>query len=110
MELLVAIVLLAITVLLAGHAVASALRLGHRGLAGARLAAALMVQASSLDASAYAGAPCSGLATGARRHGDLAIRWRTADPRSPGELLLEATLPAGARPMVDSITVRLACR
>lgn len=108
-EVLVAVVLLAGTMLATGHAIASALRLGHRGLVEARLAAALAVQVSLIESAAQAGMSCRTLASGERREGALSIRWRPASLRHPALVLLEAELQARGQRVADSVAVLLAC-
>lgn len=109
-EVMVAVLVVAVVLLAAGHAIASALRLGQRGLMEAQLAAALRAEASLLAAAAHAGAPCSALTFGARREGELSLRWRTMAPTQPGVVLLEAESGAGPRRLADSVTLLLACQ
>lgn len=109
-EVMVAVLVLAVILLAAGHATASALRLGHRGLLEARLAAALGAEAALLDAAAHAGLACSTLTFGRRREGELSVRWRAMAPAQPGVVLLEAESGAGPRRVADAVTLVLACQ
>lgn len=108
-EVVVALLLVAITLLAAGHATASALRLGHHGLAEARVAAALGTEAARLDVSAHAGVPCSALVAGSSQEGPVSLRWRGDHGHDSGVVWLAAELRAGARRVADSVGLRLAC-
>lgn len=109
-EVMVAVLLVAVILLAAGHAIATALRSGQRALQAVGLVAALATEASLLEAAAHAGTPCSALTFGTRREGELSVRWRQISLAAPGAVRLVAELGAGRRHAADSITLVLACR
>lgn len=110
-EVIVAILIVTLALLPAGHAVASAIRLGRQGEASARVALALMARASLVQQSAGATAPrCLSLTAGSATSPTLVEWWTVRDAGALRRVQLHARAPGAGRPVEDSVELRVRCR
>ena len=110
-EVIVATLLVTAALLPAGHAVASAIRLGRKGEATARVALALMARASLVQQSAGATAPrCLALAAGSVVSPTLVEWWTVRDTGALRRVQLHARAPGAGWPVEDSVELRVRCR
>jgi Tfp pilus assembly protein PilV len=110
-EVIVATLIVTAALLPAGHAVASAIRLGRKGEAAARVALALMARASLVQQSAGATAPrCLSLTAGSAVSATLVEWWTVRDTGALRRVQLHARVPGAGWPVEDSVELRVRCR
>ena len=110
-EVIVATLIVTAALLPAGHAVASAIRLGRKGEATARVALALMARASLVQQAAGATAPrCLTLAAGSAVSPTLVEWWMVRDTGALRRVRLHARAPGAGWPVEDSVEFRVRCR
>jgi len=110
-EVIVATLVVTAALLPAGHAVASAIRLGRKGEATARVALALMSRASLVQQSAGATAPrCLALTAGSAVSPALVEWWTVRDTGVLRRVQLHARAPGAGWPVEDSVELRVRCR
>jgi hypothetical protein len=108
---MVATLIITAVLLPAGHAVASAIRLGRKGEATARVALALMARASLVQQSAGATGPrCLTLTGGTAASPTLVEWWTVRDTGSVRRVQLHARAPGAGWPVEDSVELRVRCR